>query len=66
MRPDFVGERNYPQPLETRTEGVTFRHHHSVYSTATDITGAAIATGVYPNRNGLLCRNREYRLELTP
>src|SRR5205823_14624234 len=46
-------------------EGVIFRHHHAVYPTATDINGAAIATGVYPNRNGLLA-NREYRSRIDP
>ncbi len=37
-----------------------FRKHHSVYPTMTDVNGAAIATGAYPNRNGLLA-NQEYR-----
>src|SRR6187399_590598 len=54
MRPDFVTERNTPTLWKLSREGVTFRQHHSVYPTATDINGAAIATGVYPNRNGLL------------
>ena len=60
MRPDFVTERNTPALWKLAREGVTFRHHHSVYPTATNVNGAAIATGVYPNRNGLLA-NREYR-----
>jgi arylsulfatase A-like enzyme len=34
-------------------EGVRFRNHHSVYCTATNVNGAAIATGVYPERNGI-------------
>src|SRR5881392_2592067 len=60
MRPDFVSERNSPTLCKLAREGVTFRHHHSVYPTATEVNGAALATGVYPNRNGLLA-NREYR-----
>ena len=60
MRPDFVTERNTPTLWKFAHEGVTFRHHHSVYPTMTYVNGAAIATGVYPNRNGLLA-NREYR-----
>ncbi len=60
MRPDFVTERNTPTLWKLAGEGVTFRHHHSAYPTATDVNGAALATGVYPNRTGLLA-NREYR-----
>jgi arylsulfatase A-like enzyme len=65
MRPDFVSERNTPTLWKLAREGVTFRHHHSVYPTATSVNGAAIATGVYPNRNGLLA-NREYRPRIDP
>ena len=65
MRPDFVSERNTPNLWKLAREGVTFRHHHSVYPTATDVNGAAIATGVYPNHNGLLA-NREYRPRIDP
>lgn len=60
MRPDFVTERNAPTLWKFAREGVTFRRHHSVYPTMTNVNGAAIATGAYPNRNGLLA-NREYR-----
>jgi arylsulfatase A-like enzyme len=60
MRPDFVSERNTPALWKLAQEGVTFQHHHSVYPTATNVNGAAIATGVYPNRNSLLA-NREFR-----
>jgi len=60
MRPDFVTERNTPALWKLAQEGVTFLHHHSVYVTATNVNGAAMATGVYPNRNSLLA-NREFR-----
>ena len=60
MRPDFVTERNTPALWRLAQEGVTFLHHHSVYITATNVNGAAIATGVFPNRNSLLA-NREFR-----
>ena len=60
MRPDFVSERNTPTLWKLAHEGVTFRHHHSVYPTMTYVNGAAMATGAYPNRNGLLA-NREFR-----
>jgi arylsulfatase A-like enzyme len=63
MRPDFVTEKNTPALWKLAQEGVTFRHHHSVYPTATNVNGAAIATGVYPNRNSLLA-NREFRPQI--
>jgi arylsulfatase A-like enzyme len=65
MRPDFVTESNTPALWKLAHEGVTFRRHHSVYPTATNVNGAAIATGVYPNRNSLLA-NREYRPQINP
>ena len=60
MRPDFVTERNTPTLWKLAQEGVTFTHHHSVYPTATNVNGAAIATGVFPGRNGIIA-NREFR-----
>jgi arylsulfatase A-like enzyme len=60
MRPDFISETNTPALWKLAQDGVTFAHHHSVYLTATNVNGAAIATGVYPNRNTLLA-NREFR-----
>jgi arylsulfatase A-like enzyme len=65
MRPDFISAQYTPTLAKLAREGVTFRHHHSVYPTATDVNGAAIATGVYPARNGLLA-NREYRPGIDP
>ena len=65
MRPDFVTERNTPTLWKLAQEGVTFAHHHSVYISATNVNGAAIATGVYPNRNSLLA-NREFRPSIDP
>jgi hypothetical protein len=65
MRPDSVTERETPALWKLAREGVTFSKHHSVYPTATNVNGAAIATGVYPNRNSLLA-NREYRPQIDP
>jgi arylsulfatase A-like enzyme len=65
MRPDFVTERNTPVLWKLAQQGVTFTNHHSVYLTATNVNGAAMATGVYPNRNGLLA-NREFRPAIDP
>lgn len=63
MRPDFVTERHTPTLWKLRNEGVWFANHHSVYPTATQVNGTAIATGAYPDRNGLLA-NREYRASI--
>ena len=65
MRPDSVSERDTPALWKLGQDGVVFRRHHSVYPTATNVNGAAIATGVYPNRNSLLA-NREYRPRIDP
>jgi arylsulfatase A-like enzyme len=65
MRPDFISERNTPTLWKLAREGVTFRQHHSVYPTMTYVNGAAIATGTYPNRNGVLA-NREFRPRIAP
>lgn len=60
MRPDFVTEKYTPTLDKLAHDGVRFRNHHSVYPTATDVNGAALATGCYPNRNGLAA-NLEFR-----
>ena len=60
MRPDFVSPKYTPTLEQLARDGVLFRDHHSVYPTATDVNGAALATGCYPNRNGLAA-NLEFR-----
>ncbi len=65
MRPDLVTERYAPTLWKLARDGVTFSQHHSAYLTATNVNGAAIATGVYPNRNSLLA-NREFRPRIDP
>ena len=63
MRPDFVSEQNTPALWKLAKGGVTFQNHHSVYPSATIANGTAIATGVYPNRSGIL-GNHDYRPEI--
>ncbi|MEP6602465.1 MAG: alkaline phosphatase family protein [Spartobacteria bacterium] len=63
MRPDFVSEQNTPTLWKLAQSGVTFRNHHSVYPSATNVNGVAIATGVYPGHSGILA-NHVYRPEL--
>lgn len=60
MRPDQISDEQTPVLAQLRRDGVFFAAHHSVYPTATQVNGVAIATGVYPARSGLLA-NREYR-----
>src|SRR5438874_13070411 len=60
MRPDFVTEKYAPTLDKLARDGVRFRNHHAVYPTATDVNGAALAIGCYPNRNGLAA-NLEFR-----
>jgi arylsulfatase A-like enzyme len=63
MRPDFITPQYTPTLYALATRGVFFRNHHAAYVSSTEVNGAAIATGVYPNRNGILA-NSEYRPQL--
>lgn len=63
MRPDFVNETNTPTLWKLAKQGVTFRRHHSVYPSATNVNGTAIATGAYPGHSGIIA-NQEYRPEI--
>ena len=65
MRPDFVAEKYAPNLDKLGRDGVLFRNHHSVYPTATDVNGAALATGCYPNRSGLAA-NLEFCPAINP
>src|SRR5262245_23196330 len=65
MRPDFVSETNTPTLFNLARRGVTFTKHHSVYLSATEVNGTAIATGGYPSQSGIV-GNHEYRPEIDP
>lgn len=65
MRPDFVTKENAPTLWKLAGEGVTFRNHHSVYPTLTSVNATALATGVFPDRNGGPIGNYEYRPAIT-
>jgi arylsulfatase A-like enzyme len=60
MRADMMTEKNCPVLWRLAQEGVNFRNHHSVYPTATNVNGTAMATGVYPARSGIIA-NHDYR-----
>ncbi|PYK31499.1 MAG: hypothetical protein DME57_03455, partial [Verrucomicrobia bacterium] len=63
MRPDLMTEKNCPTLWQLGKQGVTFRNHHSVYPTATNVNGTALVTGVWPARSGIIA-NHEYRPEI--
>jgi arylsulfatase A-like enzyme len=63
MRPDFVSEETTPTLWKVAHEGVTFRNHHAVYLSATQVNGTALVTGVYPGKSSVIA-NYEYRPEI--
>ncbi len=65
LRPDSVSQTHTPTLWQVAQTGVTFRDHHSVYPTLTNVNSTAMATGVFSNRSGLLA-NYEFRPELEP
>jgi arylsulfatase A-like enzyme len=65
MRPDFVTDAHAPTLARLGREGVVFANHHSIYPTSTEVNGVALATGAFPNRNGVTA-NREYRPAIDP
>jgi arylsulfatase A-like enzyme len=60
MRPDFVSEETTPTLTQLARQGVTFRNHHAVYLSTTEVNGTALATGVYPGESGVIA-NKEFR-----
>ena len=60
MRPDFITERDTPTLHYLAQAGVFFLNHHPVFLSATEVNGAAIATGAYPVHSGIMA-NKEYR-----
>jgi arylsulfatase A-like enzyme len=65
LRPDFVTKQNTPTLYQLAHDGVFFQNHHAVFPSSTEVNGAALATGAYPNRNGVTA-NREYRPDINP
>src|SRR5580765_7315478 len=60
MRPDFVTPQYTPALYAMASKGVFFKNHHPVYISTTEVNGTALATGVYPNRSGIMA-NTDYR-----
>jgi arylsulfatase A-like enzyme len=65
LRPDLVTADAMPTLYHLAQQGVTFAHHHPVYISSTEVNGTALATGVYPQRSGIVA-NVEYRPGLDP
>ncbi len=63
MRPDFVTPEHTPNLWKLSQEGVTFTHHHPVYLSSTEVNGTALATGMYPEKSGVI-GNKEYRPQI--
>ncbi len=63
MRPDFVSAQWTPQLYDLAQQGTFFKNHHSIYVTSTEVNGTALATGVFPNRSGIIA-NSEYRPDI--
>jgi arylsulfatase A-like enzyme len=65
MRPGFVSPELTPTLAALRAEGVWFANHHSAYPTSTEVNGAVLATGAFPQRNGITA-NFENRADIDP
>src|SRR5262249_28601306 len=63
MRPDFVRSDTTPVLTELAQSGVTFKNHHPVYLSTTEVNGTALATGMYPGRSGII-GNEEFRPQI--
>jgi arylsulfatase A-like enzyme len=63
MRPDFVSPQYTPTLHALAARGVFFKNHHSTYVTSTEVNGAALSTGMFPDRSGIVA-NVQYRPDL--
>jgi len=53
LRPDAIDAQETPNLWRLRQEGVIFLNSHSVFPTVTRVNSTAIATGMYPEHNGV-------------
>ncbi len=65
LRPDAITPEDTPNLWRLRHEGVDFVNGHAVFPTVTRVNATAIATGTYPDRNGIL-GNRIYIRAVDP
>jgi len=57
LRPDSITAEETPNLWRLRQEGVNFLNSHSVFPTVTRVNATAIATGMYPEHNGIFGNN---------
>jgi len=57
LRPDYLTPALMPNVYALGQRGAVFTNHHSVFPSLTTANAAAIATGAYPERNGVLGNN---------
>jgi predicted AlkP superfamily pyrophosphatase or phosphodiesterase len=65
LRPDAITAEETPHLWRLRQEGVNFVNGHAVFPTVTRANATAIATGTYPQRNGIF-GNTLYVREVDP
>jgi arylsulfatase A-like enzyme len=63
LRPDSVNAEDMPNLSKLAASGTFFTRHHPVFVSSTEVNGTALATGVRPNRSGIIA-NREYRPDI--
>lgn len=63
MRPDFISPQFTPNLYQLAREGVFFKNHHALFVSSTEVNGTALATGVYPNKSGIMA-NTDYRPDI--
>src|SRR5437899_13091059 len=63
MRPDCIAPQYTPTLHQLAVSGVFFKNHHPLYISTTEVNGTGLATGVYPNRSGIMA-NSDYRPEI--
>ena len=54
LRPDSINQADTPTLDRLRTEGVDYRNSHSIFPTSTRVNAAALVTGTYPARHGIV------------
>lgn len=63
MRPDLISPEHTPTLYQLSRQGVTFKNHHAVYVSTTEVNGTALNTGMYPVHSGVIA-NKEYRPQI--
>ena len=54
LRPDSINQADTPTIARLRAEGVDYLNSHSIFPTSTRVNAAALITGTYPARHGIV------------